>query len=68
MLCLARRGIVISLRAFNRFLFMNNNHEIYVDNEIGIHGEVFDKDFDDVGWEPEVVDDSDNEAAKLYGL
>lgn len=47
---------------------MNNNHEIYVDNEIGIHGEVFDKDFDDVGWEPEVVDDSDDEAAKLYGL
>ena len=38
------------------------------DNTIDIHSEVFDKDFDEVGWDPEVVDDSDEEAAELYGL
>ena len=41
---------------------------IYGDDTVDIHGETFDKDFDDVGWEPEVVDDSDDEAAELYGL
>lgn len=46
---------------------MDNNNKAYIDNEIGIHGEVFNKDFDDVAWDPEVVDDSDNEAAELFG-
>lgn len=41
---------------------------IYSDDTIDIHGETFDKDFDDVGWESEVEDDSDEEAAELYGL
>lgn len=46
----------------------DNLNYIYGDDTIDIHGETFDKDFDDVGWEPEVVDDSDEEAAELYGL
>ena len=46
----------------------DNLDYIYGDDTIDIHSETFDKDFDDVGWEPEVVDDSDEEAAELYGL
>lgn len=41
----------------------NNEEQITID----IHGEVFDKDFDDVGWEPEVIDDTDEESQELYG-
>lgn len=39
---------------------------IYEKDTIEIHGEVLDKDFDEVGWEPEVDDDSNEEAAELY--
>ena len=46
----------------------DNLDYIYGDDTINIHGETFDKDFDDVGWEPEVEDDSDEEATELYGL
>lgn len=38
------------------------------DNTIDIHSETFDKDFDEVGWDPEVIDDFDEEAVELYGL
>ena len=31
--------------------------DIYGDNSIDIHSECFDTDFDDVGWDPEVVDE-----------
>lgn len=41
--------------------------EIYDDYTIDIHAETFDKDFDEVGWEPVSVDDCDIEAAELYG-
>lgn len=37
-----------------------------LDYSINIHQECFDKDFDEVGWEPEVIDDSDKEMAKLF--
>lgn len=40
---------------------------IYDDESIDIHAETFDKDFDDVGWEPEVIDDSDDDSANLFG-
>lgn len=46
---------------------MEDNKPDYIDNEINIHGEVFDKDFDNVGWEPTEIDDSDEEAANEYG-
>lgn len=46
----------------------DNLDYIYGDDTIDIHGETFDKDFDNVGWEPEVKDDSNEEAAELYGL
>ena len=39
----------------------------YVDDAIEIHGEVLDKDFDEAGWDPIGVDDSDEEAAELFG-
>ena len=38
------------------------------DNTIDIHSETFDKDFDEVNWDPEIIDDSDEEATELYGL
>lgn len=38
------------------------------ENEIDIHSEVFDKDFDNVGFEPMSIDDSDEEAEELYGI
>ena len=47
---------------------MGSDNIIEDDNTIDIHSEVFDKDFDEVGWDPEFVDDSDEEAAELYGL
>lgn len=40
---------------------MNNNNE-----EIVISEEVFNQDLDDAGWEPEVVEDSDEEMAQLF--
>ena len=33
-----------------------------------IHGETFDRDFDDVGYEPETIDDSSYEEEVKYGL
>lgn len=39
----------------------------YVDDAIEIHGEVLNNDFDEVGWEPIEVDDSDENAAREYG-
>ena len=41
---------------------------IYADDGLDIHAEVFDKDFDEVGWDPEVVDDSDKDMEELFGL
>lgn len=46
---------------------MEDNIPNYVDNSIEIHGEVLDKDFDDVGWDPVEIDDSDEDAAHEYG-
>lgn len=39
----------------------------YVDDAIEIHGEVLNNDFDEAGWDPIEVDDSDEEAAELFG-
>lgn len=33
-----------------------------------INGELFDKDLDEVGWEPEIEDDSSNEAEEMFGF
>lgn len=41
--------------------------DVINDDSIDIHAEVFDKDFDEVAWDPVEIDDSDEEAAKLYG-
>lgn len=46
---------------------MENNIPDYVEDGIEIHGEVLDKDFDDVGWDPIEIDDSDEDAAREYG-
>jgi len=40
---------------------------IYEDDTIDIHGEVFDKDFDNVKYEPDVIDDSDEQEREKYG-
>ena len=42
--------------------------DIYGDDTIDIHAEIFDKDFDEVGFDPIEEDDSDSEAAELYGF
>lgn len=42
--------------------------DIYGNNSIDIHSECFDTDFDDVGWDPETIDDSDSEMEELFGL
>lgn len=44
-----------------------NVYTIYSDDTVDIHGETFDKDFDDVEYDPVEEDDSDEEAAELYG-
>lgn len=46
---------------------MENNENKYVEQTIQIHGEVFDKDFDDVSWDPVEIDDSNEEAAHEFG-
>lgn len=49
------------------FLIMEDNEDKYVEQTTQIHGEVFDKDFDDAGWDPVEVDDSDEEFAHEFG-
>ena len=39
---------------------------IYNEDTIDIHGEVFDKDFDNVKYEPDVIDDSDEQEREKY--
>lgn len=44
-----------------------NDDEDYLDDEgLEIHSEVFDKDFDDVNFDGEVDDDSDENAAEMF--
>lgn len=53
----------------NKFIDMENINDldsIYGEDTIDIHGEVFDKDFDEVGFDPVEEDDSDVDAAELY--
>lgn len=40
---------------------------IYSNNTIDINDKAFNTDFDNIEWEPKVEDDSDSEAAELYG-
>ncbi len=51
---------------------MNKEQEdvnnVYSETSIDIYAETFDKDFDDVAWNPKTSDDSDENAAELYGL
>lgn len=37
------------------------------DFDLEINSSLFNTDLDEVGWEPEKVDDSDNESAKIFG-
>ena len=32
-----------------------------------INGSLFDKDLDEVGWDPEIIDDSDKESENMFG-
>lgn len=32
-----------------------------------INAELFDNDIDEIGWEPEVIDDSNDDAKKKFG-
>lgn len=44
-----------------------NLDSIYNDNVVDINDRAFSTDFDDIEWNPIVEDDSDEEAAELYG-
>lgn len=46
---------------------MGKIDSIYDNDSIDIHSEVFDTDYDSVGWNPIEVDDSDEDSAELYG-
>lgn len=35
--------------------------------DVNIDSSLYDKDLDEVGWEPEVIDDSDKESANKFG-
>ena len=37
------------------------------ENSVNIHAEAFDNDFDEIGWDPIKIDDSDSDAAELFG-
>lgn len=43
------------------------DNDCYEEYSVDIHEEVFDKDLDDVGYEPVEIDDSNAEAAERYG-
>lgn len=56
--------VLILLRGSKR---KSNMEDVINDDSIDIHAEVFDKDFDEVAWDPIEIDDSDEEAAETYG-
>lgn len=63
------RFVKIVIVFINKFINMENINDlnsIYGEDTIDIHGEVFDKDFDEVGFDPIEEDDSDANAAELY--
>lgn len=41
--------------------------EEYIDTEIEINSSCFSQDLDEVGYEPEEIDDSDEEAKEMFG-
>lgn len=56
--------LLILLRGiFYSYLIMKENDDFTTE----VNYSVLDKDFDEVAWEPEVIDDSDEEAAEEYG-
>lgn len=62
-------GLSVWLLVLSTILKTNKIMEdIYDDDTIDIHAETFDKDFDEVGFDPIEEDDSDNESAELYGF
>lgn len=64
---LARREELFLYGLLIVFLAMEDNDDKYVEQTTQIHSEVFDKDFDDAGWEPVEIDESDEEAAHEFG-
>lgn len=56
--------LTLSLPLTNyEFVMYDLDDELSID----IHSEVFDKDFDEVGFEPVEIDDSDEELARTFG-
>lgn len=41
--------------------------EEYINTEVEINASCFEQDLDEIGYEPEQIDDSNEEAAELYG-
>ena len=44
-----------------------NNNDCYEEYNLEIAEEVFSKDYDEVGFDPTTIDDSDSDAAELFG-
>lgn len=62
------------LRSFIRFIvtvYYRHHYDFiimfYEENTTEINQSLFENDFDYVGWEPEVADDSDAEMAEQFG-
>lgn len=52
----------------NHASLANNDDMDEYDDTIDIHAETFSNDYDDVAWNPIIVDDSDEEEEEKYGL
>lgn len=54
---------ITPLWRINYITYMFNDDDFTTE----VNASLLDTDFDEVAWEPEVVDDSDEEAAEEYG-
>lgn len=59
--------ISLSLRGFNINLIMPDIDNDYEDYSMEMETACFSNDFDEVGWDPVEIDDSNEEAKELYG-
>lgn len=48
--------------------YENNQDDYLEDDGIEIFSDAFDKDFDEIAFDPEIDDDSDEAEAERYGL
>ena len=58
----------LSTPIINYILTLILNHIIMEDDiTLDIHSETFNKDLDEIGWDPIKIDDSDDKSKELFG-